>query len=308
MSASGLDTCAVAPADAHGAPAIGIGDVLGGTYEILKRLGAGGMGTVYEAHDRLLNRRVAIKVAQSTSPSFSLRKEAQALAAIRHPSMVAVYALGTHAGVEYLVMELVRGTTLHDHIQKQRRTQQPFSVGEALELLIGIAEGLAVVHASGISHRDVKPANIMLAPGNRTVLMDFGLFMPEFEPLELVAGSPEYMAPEIYAGRVERGAGHLVDLYALGVIAFELVCGRPPYQGRNAIETLALHVRAPIPDVAGVRQGVPAKLAELVTELLAKAPGDRPNGIEEVLGRLRGLRAREERRSAPRRPEVSRVR
>ncbi|MDB4967835.1 MAG: Serine/threonine-protein kinase PknA [Myxococcales bacterium] len=272
------------------------GDVIG-CYEILRLLGAGGMGAVYEAHDRLLNRRVAIKVAQSTSPELSLRKEAQALAAIRHPSMVAVHALGSHCGVEYLVMELVRGTTLASHVQKQLRKQQPFTVREALDILIGIAEGLAAVHASGISHRDIKPANIMLAPGNRTVLMDFGLFTPEFERLETVAGSPEYMAPEVYAARVEAGAGHLVDLYALGIIAFELLCGRPPYQGANAIQTLGMHVHEPIPSLAAEREDVPGELASLVGELLAKAPSDRPHGIEDVLGRLRALRTRTERRS-----------
>src|SRR5690242_21436710 len=95
--------------------------IFAGTYEIIRVLGAGGMGTVYEAQDRVLNRRVALKVPQSLSPELSLRKEAQALAAIRHPSMVTVYAVQKHRGIEFLVMELVRGKTLHDHIYKQVR-------------------------------------------------------------------------------------------------------------------------------------------------------------------------------------------
>ncbi|MCU1278559.1 MAG: hypothetical protein JWM53_2105 [bacterium] len=272
-----------------------VGERVDGTYEIVRVLGAGGMGTVYEAHDRGLNRRVALKVARSASPEMSLRKEAHALAAIRHPSMVTVHALGRHRGVEFLVMELIRGTTLYSHLQKHAREAKPLTTREALDILIGIAEGLAAVHASGISHRDVKPANIMLAPGNRTVLMDFGLFTPEFEQLETVAGSPEYMAPEIFAATVDAGAGHLVDLYALGVIAYELLAGRPPYQGSNALETLGLHVRAPIPDLSAERSAVPAELTGLVVELLAKAPADRPQGIEEVLGRFRAIRTRQER-------------
>ena len=231
-------------------------------------LGVGGMGTVYEAHDRELNRRVALKLAQSPSPEFSLRKEAQALAAIRHPSMVTVYALAKDRGIELLVMELVRGTTLHEHIHKAAREGKRFTVAEVIETLLGIADGLAAVHASGISHRDIKPANIMLAPGNRTVLMDFGLFTPEFERLETVAGSPEYMAPEIYAASVEAGAGHLVDLYALGVVAYELLIGRPPYRGANALDTLGMHLRAPIPEVTAERADVPPELAALV----ARAP------------------------------------
>jgi serine/threonine-protein kinase len=136
----------------------------------------------------------------------------------------------------------------------------------------------------------------MLAPGNRTVLMDFGLFTPEFEQLETVAGSPEYMAPEIYAATVDAGAGHLVDLYALGVIGYELLVGHAPYQGSNPLETLALQVRAPIPDVSAERRDVPAEMASLIVELLAKAPADRPQGIEDVLGRLRAVRERGERR------------
>ncbi|HWE27521.1 MAG TPA: serine/threonine-protein kinase [Polyangia bacterium] len=275
--------------------AFAIGELIADTFEILKVIGVGGMGTVYEAHDRALNRRVALKVAQSANPELSLRKEAQALAAIRHASMVTVHSVGKHRGVEFLVMELIRGATLHEHIRKHIRAGKRFAVGDVLETLVGIAEGLAAVHASGISHRDVKPANIMLAPGNRTVLMDFGLFTPEFECLETVAGSPEYMAPEIYAATVEAGAGHLVDLYALGVIAYELLAGYPPYRGANAIETLAMQVRSPIPDITAQRTDVPRELAALLGELLAKAPGDRPQGIEDVLGRLRAIRTRLER-------------
>src|SRR4051812_17344078 len=116
-----------------------IGALVGEVYEIRRVLGSGGMGTVYEAHDRLLNRRVALK--QSHSADASLRREAQALAAIRHPSMVAVYAMGRHAGAEFLVMELVRGTTLYEHMRRQHE-RGPFSIAEAVDILIGVAEGL----------------------------------------------------------------------------------------------------------------------------------------------------------------------
>jgi CheY-like chemotaxis protein len=237
--------------------------LVAGTYEIVGVLGAGGMATVYEAHDRALNRRVALKVAPSPDLECSLRKEAQALAAIRHPSMVAVHALARHRGVECLVTELIRGPTLQDHIHKQLRTGKPFTIAEVLDTLLGIADGLAAVHASGISHRDIKPANIVLAPGNRTVLMDFGLFTRE----------------------LDGGAGYLIDLYALGVIAHELL----------SVETLGMQVRSPIPDIAAARSDVPPELSRLVYELLAKAPADRPQGIDDVLGRLRALRSRLER-------------
>jgi eukaryotic-like serine/threonine-protein kinase len=169
-------------------------------------------------------------------------------------------------------------------------------VAEAVDILIGIAEGLAAIHASGISHRDVKPANIMLAPGNRTVLMDFGLFKPEFERQDAVVGSPEYMAPEVCVGRAEPGVGHLVDLYALGVIAWELLVGAPPFRGANAMDTLTQHVYAPLPAIEAKRADLPLELAALVAELLAKSPADRPASIDDALGRLRAIRTRGERR------------
>jgi eukaryotic-like serine/threonine-protein kinase len=274
-------------------PCFAVGVVIGANYEIRRVLGAGGMGIVYEAHDRLLNRKVALKLSHSTDAS--LKREAQALAAIRHPSMVGVYAMGRHEGVEFLAMELVRGTTLYEHIRKQVESDRPFAIAEVVDILISIAEGLAAVHASGISHRDIKPANIMLAPGNRTVLMDFGLFKPEFESLDAVAGSPEYMAPEVCAGRVPPGAGHLVDLYALGIIAYELCAGAPPFRGSEPIETLTLHVHGDVPELAAARDDVPPELAALVGELLAKKPNDRPANVDDVLGRLRAIRTRGER-------------
>ncbi|MCU1282592.1 MAG: Serine/threonine-protein kinase PknA [bacterium] len=274
-------------------PSFTIGAVVGEVYEIRRVLGSGGMGIVYEAHDRLLNRRVALKL--SHLPDASLRREAQALAAIRHPSMVGVYAMGRHDGAEFLAMELVRGTTLYEHMRKQLEQARPFTVAEAVDILIGVAEGLSAIHASGISHRDVKPANIMLAPGNRTVLMDFGLFKPEFESLDAVAGSPEYMAPEVCAGRVNPGDGHLVDLYALGIIAYELLAGAPPFRGSEPMETLTLHVHATAPGLPAARDDVPGELAALVKELLAKKPNDRPANVDDVLGRLRAIRARGER-------------
>lgn len=268
--------------------ALAVGTVVGEVYEVRRVIGAGGMGIVYEAHDRLLNRPVALK--QPLSPRASLKREAQALAAIRHPSMVAVYAIVRHREVELLVMELVRGTTLFEAMRKQEAAGQPWPIAEAIDVLAGITEGLAAIHASGISHRDVKPANIMLAPGNRTVLMDFGLFKPEFERLDAIAGSPEYMAPEVCIGRVNPGDGHLVDLYALGVIAWELVAGAPPFRGASPIDTLTLQVHARVRDLAGERADVPPELAALVHELLAKRPGDRPANAEDVLARLRQLR------------------
>jgi eukaryotic-like serine/threonine-protein kinase len=189
-------------------------------------------------------------------------------------------------------MELVRGTTLYDTMRKQDQSGRPFRVAEAVDILIGIAEGLAAIHASGISHRDVKPANIMLAPGNRTVLMDFGLFKPEFESLDAVAGSPEYMAPEVCTGRVNPGAGHLVDLYALGVISFVLATGAPPFDHASPVELMLQHLHEPTPRLSARRPDVPAALDDLVAQLLAKDAGDRPADLDVARGELRRIRQR----------------
>src|SRR5579883_193649 len=152
-------------------PAVRIGDVLGGIYELREQIGMGGMGIVFEAHDRLLNRQVAIKVAWRPHPDYTLRKEGQALAAIRHPSMVTVHAMGEHRGLEYLVMERVTGVTLERHVRDRFTEGAPPTVAEAVSLLAKIADGLAAVHEAGISHRDVKPGNVMLAPRGRIVLI-----------------------------------------------------------------------------------------------------------------------------------------
>lgn len=220
--------------DAQVAPAgdvFQIGDLVGDTYEIRSLLGEGGMGQVYEAFDQRLNRIVAIKVAWPTVDATSVRKEARALAAIRHPCVIAVYAAGEHKGTEYIVMERLLGETLQTHIRRRVSAGKPFSFPDAIDILIHVAEGLAVVHKAGIAHRDVKPDNVMLAPGDRTVLMDFGVFVPEFEAAQHsgASGSPAYMAPETISGTVSDGGGFLVDVYAFGVLAFELLTGELPF-------------------------------------------------------------------------------
>jgi serine/threonine-protein kinase len=265
-----------------------IGDLVAGVYEIRALLGAGANGEVYEAFDRRLLRRVALKASwRDALLRDLLTKEAQALAAIRHPSLLTVHALGTHDGVDFFVMELVNGVTLETHVERRKASGEPLSTDEALEILVAIAEGLAAVHRAGIAHRDVKPSNVMLAPGNRVLLTDFGLVVPEYRASNPdFSGTAEYMAPEAIRGQIAQGAGHLVDVYALGVLAFELLTGRLPYEG-TFVQVLNAHVEAPIPDVPGV----PPKLAALVREMLAKEPDARPQQLEAVAWRLRTLRA-----------------
>ncbi len=280
------------PRDA-GRPAIfAPGEVLTGTYEIREILGAGGMGQVFEAHDTALERRVAIKANWPHLKAPPLRKEAQALAAFRHPSLVTIYTMGLHRGVEYLVMERVYGVTLGQHIDNRIEAGGRFETDEVLDLLIPVAEGLSVVHRAGIAHRDLKPNNVMLSMNGRVVLMDFGLVLPEFDMPEQdhIAGSPHYIAPEVVLNEVRAGTGHMVDLYALGVTAYELLAGEPPFVGDTANEILDAHVRQPVPDVRILRPDAPESLATLLKDLLAKQPADRPHSAEEVTWTMRGIR------------------
>ena len=267
-----------------------VGEVVG-DLEIKAILGAGGMGQVFEAHDRALNRRVAVKAAWPHVPKGSIRKEAQALAAIRHPSMIGVYALGNHGGIEYVVMERVYGVSLESHMSKRREERVPFTLLEVVEILGAMADGLAVVHRAGVAHRDVKPENVMLAPGNRLILMDFGIFMAEFDAAHsaTITGSPLYMAPETILGTLERGSAYLVDMYALGVIAFELLTGAPPFQADSIAQVLGRHLEDPVPEVTKLRPECPPSLAALVSELLAKKPHDRPQTMDGVASSLRRL-------------------
>ena len=286
-----------------------VGDILNDTYEVRGLLGQGGMGQVYDAHDRYLSRAVAIKVAWPTVGASAVRKEAQAIAAIRHPSMVVVYASGTHAGTEYVVMERVAGVTLATHIRRRTNAGKPFLVPEAAEILAGIAEGLAAVHRAGIAHRDVKPDNIMLAPGGRVVIMDFGVFVAEFAMGDhsAASGSPAYMAPETISGNVGGGGGFLVDVYALGVMAFELLTGELPFPGVTASDVYMKHLAAQVPTVRSRRREVPPALDGLVSALMTKDPSERPQSLEEVAHQLRAMLVQSQGRSVAPAPSSRRI-
>ncbi len=271
-----------------------IGEILDDTYEIKAVLGEGGMGCVYDVFDLRLRRRAAIKVARRDVDPSVLRQEAQAVAQVRHPCAASVYGLHVHHGVEYLVMERISGITLEQHLERFRETNELFTIEEALDLLIAIVDGLGAIHRVGLSHRDIKPSNIMIAPGNRVVLMDFGLVLPEVHagsPAESIWGSPEYMAPESIRCRVWKGSAHLVDLYAVGVVAFEILAGEPPFGGATVKDILMAQVEQEPPPLRERRPDVPEAFAGLVARLLAKDAHLRPESAAGLLAELRAIRA-----------------
>jgi serine/threonine protein kinase len=256
------------------------GDVVGDVYQLLHVLGTGATAFVFEAEDRRLERRVAVKVAH---PLVSLRAEARTLAAVIHPSLPAVHELGTEGLHDYLVMERVAGVTLAEHLKG------PLPPEEVIRLLTAMADGLGAIHRAGMSHRDVKPANIMLAPGGRVVFLDFGLVHPEH--LTGVTAMPgftlEYAAPELLQQKVQSSLGHLVDLFALGAIAYELLTGTRRFPARDPVAALVSRLRAGVVEMPG-----PPPLVALVRELLAKDPLERPQSTDAVLFRLRELSGR----------------
>jgi len=270
------------------------GEIVADVYEVRALLGAGAMGEVYDAHDRALNRRVALKVARPGIAPDYLVREGRALAAIRHPGVVTVHTIGKHRGLAFLVLERVYGLSLERMIDERRGRGERFAVGEALDLLVAIADALSVVHGAGLVHRDVKPGNVMLAPGGRVVLMDFGLVLPHADRAghRTAAGSLQYMGPEALSGDIVEGAAALLDVYAVGVLAYELLCGIAPFDGGDSREVYRSKVRKPLPPVSRLRPDVPAALGDLVAQLMAPDPQERPQGAEAVLWQLRALRSR----------------
>jgi serine/threonine-protein kinase len=263
------------------------GQTVGEHYEITGLLGAGGMGVVYEAVDRLLDRSVALKVPRRPEFAETLRHEAQAMAAVRHPNLVTVHAAGREGDVEFVVMERVYGMTLEQRVDEAWSSGRPIPLDESLGFLVAIADGLSAIHGAGAAHRDVKSANVILS-GQRVVLADFGLATPEVavHPGAPIAGSADYMAPEVILGLVHPGQGPRVDLYALGVVAFEVLTGRRPYPYDTTHAVLLAHVSRPVPDLRERRGETPDDLAVLVGELMSKAPDERPESAEAVLWRL----------------------
>lgn len=267
-----------------------VGQIVGEHYEVVKVLGVGGMNVVYEARDLSLSRVVALKAPLLDAYAPALLREAEALAAVRGPSFISVFTVAHEGTTAFVVMERLFGETLEVRVDELRSVGRNMPISEVVKHLVAITAALADAHARGITHRDLKPSNVMLT-AERTVLIDLGVFVPEalVSPDNDVAGSIRYMAPEVILRDVVRGEGPLVDLYALGIIAYELLTHSTPFPGASAVGVVADHLSAPVPDVRSHRADVPGPLAVLVSSLLEKKPSARPPGAEFVLWQLREI-------------------
>lgn len=276
------------------------GDLVGGAYLVKRVIGEGGMGKIFDATDMILKRRVAVKVPFTLDGSNALVHEARALAALEHPHLPQVHHVGTHAGLHYMVMEKLRGESLEHFLQERHAKKRPLGLVEALKLLTTIAEALHAIHHAGIVHRDIKPDNVMLVRGRGPVLIDFGLVMPQSNAgnTALTSGSPYYASPEMINNTIGQTTGRQADLYSFGVMTYELLTGRPPFHAGDLQSLLRMHVETPAPDVRLLRPDAPAALAELISELMHKEPGQRPESAEEVVWQLQGILKKAKQRDA----------
>ncbi|MDQ3264480.1 MAG: protein kinase [Myxococcota bacterium] len=282
-------------------PKLGADPLIGqhlGEYRVEAQIGSGGMGLVYRAVQPVIGKKVAIKVLRkemSRDPVHMERllAEARAVNAIRHRAIIDIFNFGTLPdGRQYLVMEFLDGTALDLQLQEQG----PLPLPQALAFLRDLASALSAAHQAGVVHRDLKPSNVFVVKqgGVQYVkLLDFGLAEQKVaatgggsNPDGLVMGTPEYMAPEQAQGE---SVSAQTDLYALGVMAFEMLTGRLPFESTTPMGYLMQHIRAEPPDVRTLRADVPPEVAELIAQLLKKRPWERPASADAVRNQLRQL-------------------
>ena len=270
-----------------------LAEALAETHRIERELGRGGMSRVFLAEELALSRKVVIKVL---SPDLAaevnvdrFRQEIQLSAALQHPNIVPLISAGTLNDLPYYIMPYVEGRSLHNAVVDRA----PLPVREVVSILRDIARALAVAHERNIIHRDIKPDNVMLTAGAAMVI-DFGVAKAvssarrsadaNLTGLGMSIGTPAYMAPEQAAA--DPGADHRVDLYAFGVVAYELLVGRPPFEGTTPQALIVAHLTEVPTPVGTLRTDVPDSLAALIMDCLEKEPDDRPATANDLLERL----------------------
>ncbi len=259
-----------------------------GRYALVRMLGRGGMGTVYEAKDSLVGDVVALKTLElgaDAGPDALERfsREVRLARRITHPHVARMHDLGTHEGQSFLTMEFVEGEDLRTLLGRER----PLAASRAARIALAVCEGLAAAHAAGVVHRDLKPANVLVEKGGRIVLTDFGIARAVAGEVASrtmgTVGTPMYMAPEQVSGDpVDARA----DLYAVGLLLHEMLTGEPPFTGETPWAAALARLRKPPPDLRQ-RPTLPPPLAELVHRCLALAPDERPASALELAGALR---------------------
>jgi len=258
-------------------------------YRVVRPLGQGGMGRVYEAFDTRLRRRVAIKVMGGlASPAANalarFRREAEALAALNHPNVAQIYAAGSWRGLPYYVMELIEGESLAAVLEHGQR----LAGRRCLSYLIDAARGLDAALEKGIVHRDVKPANLLLDASETLKVVDFGIARRLGEESSLtsphaILGTPRYMAPEQILGET---VDHRADIYSLGASFYHLFAGEPPFGGDHPIVIGRQHVEEPLTPLRARNPRVPTAVDAVIGRMMAKRPEDRYQDYQSLIGDL----------------------
>src|SRR5829696_8541165 len=268
-----------------------VGMLLVGRFRLDRRIGAGGMGQVWAAHDTRLGRDVAVKV-QKFDPDGDraaferFRREAQSMAALQHPNVVTVFDSGTDLDAAFLVMELLPGPTLETYVAESG----PLLEQKVVALTGEVASGLAAAHRAGVVHRDIKPTNLMFDARGALKIVDFGIArLAQTTAARLTAtnnviGSASYLSPEQLSGRP---ADERSDLYALGCVMTTMLTGRPPFEGEHPLAVMSQHVNTAPPPISQRRPGIDPALEALVAQMLSKSELDRPQSARAVLDRLR---------------------
>ncbi len=266
---------------------IKIGMIIGDRYEVLEKIGTGGMSDVYKAKDHKLNRLVAVKVLKqefSENENFvsKFRVEAQSTAGLMHPNIVNVYDVGDEDGINYIVMELVDGITLKKYIEKKSR----LSVKEAVSIAIQVAMGLEAAHNNNIIHRDIKPQNIMISKEGKVKVTDFGIAKAATSNTitSNVMGSVHYTSPEQARGGYSDAKS---DIYSLGITLFEMLTGRVPFNGDTTVAIAIKHIQEELPSPADYSDDIPISVEKIVLKCCQKSPDRRYQSAADLIADLK---------------------
>ena len=266
--------------------------VLAGRYELLERIGEGGMSVVYKAKDKLLNRFVAIKILK---PEFigdhkfidSFRRESQAAASMSHPNIVKIYVVGKEGNIHYIVMELIEGRALSDVIKEQG----PMPYPKVIAISKQIAAALSFAHKNHIIHRDVKPHNIMMTPNGTAKITDFGIAKAVnaatiVDSTDGIIGSVHYFSPEqARGGYVDEKS----DIYSLGIVMYEMLTGNVPFDGDNPVNIALMHINGEMTPPSELVSGIPPALEHIVLKCTDKYPVNRYASADELIEALNNL-------------------
>ncbi|QPC80961.1 serine/threonine protein kinase [Phototrophicus methaneseepsis] len=281
--------------------------LLNGRYELQAQQGSGGMSVIYKALDRELQRTVAVKILRPSltqDPSFleKFRNEARSVANLSHPNIVTVHDVGSDGSAHYIVMEFVEGQDL----KKIIKARGALPVDRVVDLAIQICGGIGYAHRSGLVHADVKPQNILVTSQDIVKVTDFGIAqaLSDTQPQQrasVVWGSPHYFAPEQARGEQPTPAA---DVYAIGIVIFEMLTGRLPYIGANHQELALAHIRERVPMVTEFNPSVPESLAKIVYKVMSKEPAGRYRTADQLGHVLQSYRDRARERTVSS-PQVS---